>query len=92
MLPRDLTDDWPVQVIADVSGEVARNLANSLKAAIAGRPLRAIKDQTGVDHTTISDILNGRTWADLRTIARLEAGLDVDIWPVGVARAAQEGL
>jgi transcriptional regulator with XRE-family HTH domain len=52
--------------------------------AMDGQSLRATKALTGVDHTTISAILQGKVWPDLQTISRLEAGLGTDLWP-GVA-------
>lgn len=83
--PRDLTNSWPDEVSPDISGEVARQLANNLRRALDGRALRVAKDLTGVDHTTIGDVLAGFTWPDLMTIARLESGLGTDLWPGGLA-------
>lgn len=51
-----------------------------------GRSAREVARLTGVDYTTVSAILNGTTWPDLRTIARLEHGLQADLWPAGLAR------
>lgn len=34
-----------------------------------------------MDHSTILAILQGRTWPDLYTVARLEQGLEADLWP-----------
>jgi len=80
-LPRDLVDDWPNRVADDPATETARSLAVNLAAAMDGRSLRTIRDLTGVDHTTVADILNGSVWSDLHTIARLEAGLGVPLYP-----------
>lgn len=78
---------WPEVASDDPSVEVARLLAVSLREAIGSGSLRAMSRQTGVDHTTIGAILNGAVWPDLQTIARLEAGLGVALWPAGVAAA-----
>jgi len=48
------------------------------------------KAATGVDHTTISKILNGQVWADIATLARLEAGLGADLWPGRATTAPKE--
>jgi uncharacterized repeat protein (TIGR01451 family) len=36
---------------------------------------------SNVDHATLLGLLRGRSWPDLVTIARLEQGLDADLWP-----------
>jgi transcriptional regulator with XRE-family HTH domain len=79
--PRSRTPDWPSVPAVDRSGEVARLFALNVKAAIGERSLRAAADVTGVDHSTILSILQGRVWPDLETIAKLEAGFGVVLWP-----------
>lgn len=80
-LPAEVAVDWPDVASAEPTVETARLLALNLREALGKRSLRAAKEITGVDHTTIAAILNGTTWADLHTIARLEAGLGADLWP-----------
>jgi transcriptional regulator with XRE-family HTH domain len=65
----------------DPISETARLLALNLTAAMDGRTTRAIATLTGVDYTVIGDVLRGDAWVDLATIARLEHGLGVDLWP-----------
>ena len=65
----------------DPVAEVARQLALRFRAVIGGRSLRSLRTSTGVEHTTITAVLNGTTWPDLATIARLELGLGADLWP-----------
>jgi transcriptional regulator with XRE-family HTH domain len=65
----------------DPISETARLLALNLTAPMDGRTTRAIAALTGVDFTVIGDVLRGDTWVDLATIARLEHGLSVDLWP-----------
>ncbi|MDP3894771.1 helix-turn-helix transcriptional regulator [Nocardioides sp.] len=79
--PADLAPGWPDTPSTEPDVETARRLALNLRAALGDRSLRTAKEATGVDHTTIADVLNGATWPDLRTIARLEAGLRADLWP-----------
>ena len=79
--PRELVENWPDMPSVDPTAEVARQLAANLRAAIGDRSLRSAARETDVDHATISAILNGRTWPDLYTIAKLERGLSADLWP-----------
>jgi transcriptional regulator with XRE-family HTH domain len=65
----------------DNSGEVARRFALNVRDALAGRSLRDAEKLTGVDHSTIQAILQGKTWPDLDTIAKLERGFGVLLWP-----------
>ncbi|WP_213816115.1 helix-turn-helix transcriptional regulator [Glaciihabitans sp. dw_435] len=80
-LPRDRVADWPDREADDPSAEVARRLAINLRAAIGDRTLRAAAESCGVNHTTILAVLQGRSWPDLETIAKLERGLATDLWP-----------
>jgi transcriptional regulator with XRE-family HTH domain len=61
--------------------EVARQFAENVRAAIGVKSLRQIGIDTGVHHTTIIKLLNGESWPDLETIAKLEIGLGVSLWP-----------
>ena len=80
-LPRERTDAWPDVPSVDPSGEVARRFALNVRDAMAGRSLRATQELTGVDHSTIQAILQGQTWPDLDTIAKLEHGFGIVLWP-----------
>lgn len=55
--------------------------AVNLRAAMGSRTLREVGATTGVDHTVLSRILDGRVWPDGYTIARLEVRLHPDLWP-----------
>ena len=84
--PRDHVDDWPDSAAVDPVAEVARLFAVNLRAAIGDTSLRETGAAVGVDHSTILAILQGRSWPDLATIAKLEGGLGVDLWPGRVDR------
>ena len=84
--PREVVGDWPDGPSSDPVGEVARLFALNLRQAIGGRSLRAAAAPTSVDHSTIMAILEGRSWPDLSTIAKLELGLEVELWPRGIVR------
>lgn len=79
--PNELAPGWPNLKSSDQVGEIARLFAANLKAAIGDNSLRAIALRTGVDHSTIQSILQGRVWPDVYTLAKLEIGLDADLWP-----------
>lgn len=51
-----------------------------LRIAIGERSNRAIAAEAGIDHVTLANILAGRSWPDLLTLARLENGLDAELW------------
>ncbi|WP_108250378.1 helix-turn-helix domain-containing protein [Planctomonas deserti] len=79
--PLARTESWPNVPSPDPSGEVARRFALNLRSALGAKSLRAAADVTGVDHSTIQAILQGRVWPDLETIAKLERGFGVVLWP-----------
>ncbi|MFH8775935.1 helix-turn-helix domain-containing protein [Streptomyces sp. NPDC085866] len=60
----------------------------SLLRAVRGRALastghspRTPADATGVTHSTVSRVVNGRVLPDLGTLARLEFAFGFQIWP-----------
>ncbi|MFG1703773.1 hypothetical protein ACFLIM_11315 [Nonomuraea sp. M3C6] len=86
--PRDLAEDpenWPH---ADLSGHVAaavvQAIAATLQGVMAERRLsfRRLAEVSGVNRQTINDLTTGRCWPDVATIAQLEAGLAIRLWPV----------
>ncbi|MFI6903946.1 helix-turn-helix domain-containing protein [Nonomuraea sp. NPDC050394] len=90
--PRDLAQDpenWPH---ADLSGHVAaavvQAIAASLRAVMEERGLsfRRLAELSGVNRQTVNDVAVGRCWPDVATIAQLEAGLSVRLWPVPARR------
>lgn len=87
--PYVLSADWPHAPSSDPAGEAARLLALNLAAVIRGKSARSVEAETGIDHTVIGKILNGKTWADLATITRLENALDTDLWPTRSQRRSE---
>ena len=47
---------------------------------MAGRTLEKLADEAGVGRQTVNDILLGRGWPDIRTVARLEVALEKPLW------------
>lgn len=90
--PHEHSIDWPDIPCNDVGAEAARRLALNLRDAFAARnlTLRGAAQITGVDHSVISKVLRGHTWADLRTIALLEHGLDTVLWPARTPQGAPD--
>jgi len=79
--PNAFGENWPDFPCLDPVAETARLFVVNLIVAIDGRSLRTVSDLTAVDHSALSRILNGDTWPDLSTIARLEHGLGTAIYP-----------
>jgi transcriptional regulator with XRE-family HTH domain len=79
---------WPGLPSADDTVEVARFVSSRLQAALSDRSVRSLSRDSGVPDGTILRILNGSTWPDIRTVARLERALDSDLYPTRADRAA----
>ncbi|MEV0115919.1 helix-turn-helix transcriptional regulator [Streptomyces sp. NPDC050844] len=84
--PRECAHDpeaWPDAVVDDIAAAVVQTIARRLAAALAERGLsrRGAADLLGINRQTIGDVLDGRTWPDVATIARFEAGLNTPLWP-----------
>jgi lambda repressor-like predicted transcriptional regulator len=80
--PAELADEpWPDVASSDALAEVARQFVVRLRASMGNRSVRSICVQAGLHHQTLLNVLAGRVWPDLATIARLEMALDADLWP-----------
>ncbi len=80
-----LTDDaqWPAGHLrhnAPPEALLARAISRRLHAALKGRSARAIAELAGLSHQTVINVLDGLTWWDAITIARLERALDTRLW------------
>ena len=73
---------WPEAVPDDVSNEtkLAAAIARRLDKARGSLSYREMGNITGISHQTISNIIRGRTWPDLHTIATLETELEERLW------------
>jgi transcriptional regulator with XRE-family HTH domain len=80
-LPKERAQNWPTEPSDDPAGEVARQVAINLRTAIGTQSLRHTAEITGIHHATILKIVNGTSWPDLETLAKLEIGLGVRLWP-----------
>jgi hypothetical protein len=80
--PTDHCPAWPAGPASDPATERFRCFVEQLQLAIDNRTLRAVEQLTEVDRSTLAAILNGQTWPDTLTLARLEIGLDQPLWNV----------
>ena len=78
-------EPWPHgELVSDAPPEarlalaVARRLADQITRQ--GLSLRDAERATGASVTALSNILHGNSWSDLPTIARIERGLDINLW------------
>jgi transcriptional regulator with XRE-family HTH domain len=75
---------WPE---ADLAGQVAadavQHVARHLAAAITAQrlSLRALAAASGVNRQAIADLLAGRSWPDVATVARLGHAVGRPLWP-----------
>lgn len=42
---------------------------------------RSLAERAGISHGTLNNLLAGKAWPTLSTIARLERALATDLWP-----------
>ena len=84
--PRDYLKkgDWPdgeLKKGAPVAARYALELSKRLREATEGRALLVVAEEASIARSTLYDILQGRTWADLQTLAKLETALGRTLWP-----------
>ncbi|KAB1147086.1 helix-turn-helix transcriptional regulator [Streptomyces luteolifulvus] len=84
--PRQHTRDpetWPEQPCTDPAAEAVRHIARALAGVLEerGLSLRAAADGSGVNRQAIADLLAGRSWPDVATVARLAAFTRSGLWP-----------
>ena len=82
-LPAELCENWPEVPCADPVADKARKLVLNLRAAIGERSIREVATMAGVDRATIGAVLQGKSWPDIVTLAKLEHQLG-SLWPEGV--------
>uniref|UniRef100_UPI003F4985E4 helix-turn-helix domain-containing protein n=1 Tax=Nonomuraea sp. CA-252377 TaxID=3240003 RepID=UPI003F4985E4 len=87
--PRDLAENpqaWPHADLArHPAAAVVQQIAASLAGILAERrlSLRGLAAASGVNRQSIADLLAGRSWPDVATIALLETALAIRLWPEG---------
>ncbi len=90
-LPRDVYPslEWP-HIAPDAPPElvVVAGAARVLATEVKTRSLRSLASASGVSPSTISRIVNGQTWPNVREIARLEAVMGQTLWSSVAERSA----
>lgn len=86
-IPREWVEagQWPDGPLAPDAPEVVQyaiHISQQLRAAIAGKSKVDVARRAGIERTTLYDILDGRTWADTVSLARLEMALQTRLWPL----------
>lgn len=79
--PRTFSAGWPEIQCEDHLAEKARLLAVNIKVITDRDGLRTTARNTGIDHSILSRIISGDTWADTHTLAHLEHTLNTALWP-----------
>jgi hypothetical protein len=72
---------WPDAPADDPIAETARVFVTNLVGAIGSKSIRSVARASGVNHVTLQNIMLGKIWPDLATIARLERGTETPLWP-----------
>src|SRR6476469_9963721 len=87
-VPRDYVTagEWPhgsLEVSAPVAVSYAAEIAARLAEAISrqGISQSELAPRADVARSTLHDVLTGRTWPDVVTLAKLETLLAVRLWP-----------
>ncbi|WP_411098860.1 helix-turn-helix domain-containing protein [Streptomyces sp. x-45] len=84
--PRELACDpetWPEADLAEPGAAAIQDIARALAAAMSERKLslRALAEASGVNRQAIADLLAGRSWPDVATVARLGTALGAPLFP-----------
>ena len=85
-VPRDYLFEgaqWPdgrLQLLAPPEARLLKGIASRLKEAVGDKSLREVAKECGVAPQTVHNILAGTTWAHVLSVARLERGLNVELW------------
>lgn len=81
--PASLYPGWPDSLDVTVTEHqmIQAMVINLRRQRTLFRTVKAMSSRTGVPSSTISDVLGGNAWPSLETVARLEVGLGVRLWP-----------
>ena len=85
-VPRDYLFEgaqWPdgrLRLLAPPEARLLKGIASRLQKAVGDKSLRDVAKECGVAPQTVHNILAGTTWAHALSVARLERGLNADLW------------
>lgn len=75
---------WPqcsLEEDAPVWAHYALDISSALEASLRDVNVSELQRTTGVARSTVRRIIDGETWPDFVTLARLEDALNVRLWP-----------
>ena len=77
--------EWPEGPLVDDAppeAKLAQELSRRFKSAYDARGLkiRPTARKLGISVTTVHNLLHGKTWGDVITIARIEMGFGIQLW------------
>lgn len=75
---------WPdgrILAKAPVAARYAAHIARELRTQLDGRPASEIAAAAGLAKSTVYDLINGTTWGDMVSLAKLEQVLGARLWP-----------
>ncbi|WP_199827637.1 XRE family transcriptional regulator [Streptomyces specialis] len=77
---------WPETPSTDPAVEAIRQIARALGSTLDERnwSLRRVTAGSRVNRQAIADLLAGRSWPDVATVARLTAFAWTALWPTGL--------
>lgn len=73
--------DGPLDAEAPVVAHYAAEISRRLLAALEGHEQKAVAEDADLARSTLNDIVTGRRWPDVVTIAKLEHFLKERLWP-----------
>ena len=72
--------DGPLDPDAPPEARLAQGVAQRLEDRLKNMTVYRAAQRSDLNAQTIHNILEGRTWPNLRTLARLEASLNACLW------------
>ena len=80
-LAAGLWPDGTPRTDAPLAVAYAQEIATRLQEALEDRTISDVASQASLARSTIHDLLTGRTWPDIVTLAKLEYELGTRLWP-----------
>ena len=85
--PADYIDvgEWPDGALsgdAPVEATYAQHVSRTLKAALEDTTISQVARDANLSREAIYDLVKGRAWPELITLARCEQALGLTLWPI----------
>jgi transcriptional regulator with XRE-family HTH domain len=85
-----MVGEWPegrLRVGAPVAARYAVQISLRLREAMDARAPGEVAAAADLARSTLHDLLNGRSWPDVVSLAKLEVELNVSLWPPSPLRS-----